>query len=643
MTFAPNPYQYSNPVYREGAFFDRRFALERLRLALDSARSVQLVGQFRIGKSSMLRHVQVRMAGLDDGRTLAIYYDMSRRPRVRNGDDFFARVWQMMSQALVARGQREAALASDLDLADSFEFDAYLDRWVMERGYRFVFLLDEFGLVASDENFDPNFFDNLRSTTQAVTYVLAAPRSLADFSHLGVSASPLWTVLQIIQLTLFENRQAVRDLVCQPAERLGLPWPDEAVRFIYERGGQHPCYIQMAASALYDTYILKGGQLDYDLADKTFSETAAEHFRYLWSKALDDRDRPERKAILQDALLDLVHGRNIDEDAAGELENRGLVWRDGLAGRWEPLSSWFGDWVRRRSGDQRQRPAAPGDVTPSRSGGALQEGQLIGGQYQVLKIVGLTEHSQVARAWDGDLKRMVAIKCLRLDRESDDMIQRFREALKREGQILAGLSHPYIGQVYAALSDPPGIVMEWVEGSSLRDILDGDERLPVADVIRIGVGLSDALNYAHKQDVFHRDVKPSNVILRMGADAVLKPVLIDFDIARAGNRDTISPGRAQGYVGTPPYSAPEQFLNPEGVGALTDMFALGIVLYELLTGKLPYAMGNLPAFYAGGRFPKPERFDIPEPVYALLLLLLNQQPDKRLTAGQFRHELVCLG
>ncbi len=634
MTFPPNPYQFSSPVYGEGEFFNRQRVLERLRLALESSRSIQLVGQFRIGKSSLLRYLQSHWSSLfENGHSIPIYYDMSRRPRLQHGNDFFARIWQLMSHALIERGEPEAALSAGLDLTDPFEFDAYLEKWVGGQGYRFVLLLDEFGLIASNKNFDPDFFDNLRSTTQALTYVLAAPRSLADFSHLGVSASPLWTVLQLIQVKLFEERQAIHDIIHLPAQRVGLDWPEEAAHFIYERGGQHPCYIQMAASALYDTYAYSQGQLDYKQADQAFAETATEHFRYLWTRALDDRDHPERKELFQTALLDLAHGRGIDEESACELENRGLVWLNQSSKQWEPFSAWFADWLRRQSPSKRPSEA-PGPT--------LEEGQLVAQQYQVLKVVGLTQHSQVAKAWDVALERTVAIKCLRLDQESSDVVQRFRETLRREGKILAGLRHPYVGQVYTALLDPPGIVMEWVEGKSLQAILDDHTPLPAADIVKIGIAIADALNYVHQQNIFHRDIKPSNVILTQGPDMALRPVLIDFDIARAGNRDTVSPDNLHSFVGTPLYGAPEQFINPEGVGAPTDLFALGILMYELLTGQLPYAQGNLPAFYAAGQFPRPEKLGIPAPLYPILLSLLSQQPDKRLTAGQLRSELVNL-
>jgi hypothetical protein len=444
----------------------------------------------------------------------------------------------------------------------------------------------------------------------------------------------LWTVLQLIQVKLFEERQAIQEVIHLPAQRAGLAWTEEAARFIYERGGQHPCYIQMAASALYDTYAYNEGQLDYRQADQAFAETATEHFRYLWTRALEDRDRPERKELFQTALLDLAHGRSIDEETACELETRGLVWLSEPDKQWEPFSAWFADWLRRQSNGKRPSAETPGLT--------LEEGQLVAQHYQVLRVVGLTQHSQVAKAQDVVLERTVAIKCLRLDQESSDMVQRFRETLRREGQILAGLRHPYIGQVYTALLDPPGIVMEWVEGKSLQAILDDHTPLAVVDIAKIGIAMADALNYVHQQNVFHRDIKPSNIILTHGVDGALQPVLIDFDIARAGNRDTVSPDNLHSFVGTPLYSAPEQFLNPEGVGAPTDMFALGVLLYELLTKRLPYELGNLPAFYPNGQFPKPDKFNIPGPLYPILLSLLSQQPDKRLTAGQLRSELVNL-
>jgi len=339
-------YKFTTPVYRENEFFGRLFVRHRLRQALLNYRSVGLSGQFRIGTSSLLLYIQEHiLKSLRDNHTIPIYYDLSRRPHVRDGSDFFARIWKLMSQALVNRGETQATLTSDMDLYDPFAFDDYLEHWVNMGGYHFIFLLDEFGVIARNKDFDQEFFDNLRGSIPALTYVFTTPRRLSYYERSDIHSSPLWNELELIHLKLFEEREWIQELIHAPVNRVGLDWSGEAESFIYERGGQHPCFIQMAASALYDTYHFNQGQLDYDKADRTFHEIAVEHFRYLWTKALENRENPARKELLQVALLDLVHGHSIDEDIAIELADYSLIWYKSHTKQWEPLSAWFANWL----------------------------------------------------------------------------------------------------------------------------------------------------------------------------------------------------------------------------------------------------------------------------------------------------------
>jgi serine/threonine protein kinase len=643
-----NPYQFSNPVYRETEFFDRKWAIDRLCQAIYGRRSIQLAGQYRIGKSSLLKYIHTNLAKLiDDEQAIAIYYDLSRRPRLRDGNDFFARIWRLMSHALVESGRQDATLPARQDLTDPFEFDDFLDRWVEKEGYQFVLLLDEFGFIARNKDFDMDFLDNIRSTIPTLTYILGTPRSLSDFAHEQVITSPLWNKLQLIQLTLFEKQEFIRELIHKPVERIGMLWPKEAENFIYERGGQYPCYIQMAASTLYETQ--DEWQMNYKQAEKIFRDTATDHFRHLWTKTLYDPYRPEREALLRTALIDLIHGRRIDDDLARDLESRSLVWPNESTGQWELFSVWFADWLRRWSTDKRIKAETKSkqlleagkdkDLQSSWRDLDLKKGHLLGKVYRVERVISRTNHSQIIVAYDERLKRNVVIKCPRLEQETDDDVQRLKENLIREASIVANLDHPNIGKVYHALLEPLGVVMKWINGLSFQDILDKGETKTTKEIIQIAIKLAGALSYIHSQGIVHRDIKPGNIILTDDGN----PILIDFDIARSNTLETITrlDDGSYGQVGTSKYSAPEQFLNPEGVDSSTDLFALGLVLYQLLTDKLPYEYGNLPSLYEGG-FPKPESHNIPGPLYQILCSLLHQQPDQRPTAAEFREQLSSL-
>jgi serine/threonine protein kinase len=233
---------------------------------------------------------------------------------------------------------------------------------------------------------------------------------------------------------------------------------------------------------------------------------------------------------------------------------------------------------------------------------------------------------------------------LHIDHKPDKAAQQLQKNLLREARILANLRHTHIGQVYDIILEPLGIVMEWVEGPQLQEIIDAAKQLLLTDVINVGIEIADALRYAHTQrrPVIHRDIKPSNIMLT--DDEERKSVLIDFDIASASGYETISllEDGSRGYIGTLEYSAPEQ-LRKEAVGPLADMFALGVVLYELLADQRPYELGNDPSLYEGGHFPEPERSDIPEPLYQILCKLLREKPDQRPDAKTLKEELQnCL-
>jgi predicted Ser/Thr protein kinase len=263
----------------------------------------------------------------------------------------------------------------------------------------------------------------------------------------------------------------------------------------------------------------------------------------------------------------------------------------------------------------------------------FQEGEVLVKRYRVEEIMD-TMHSRVIKAWDESLMRFVAIKFPRvnLSKLNEKKIDRIFNNLRTEAGILAKLQHPNIGKVYDILEEPFGIVMEWVDGQPIQDLLDKKERLSVYDIILVGMEVADALAYAHYEGVIHRDIKPKNIILTTHR----KPKLIDFDIARDELLDTVA-RREDGsgfLVGTPAYSSPEQLAQIEGVsrteiGPASDIFSLGVVLYEMLSFKIPKA------------FPKIDN-NIPEPLYRILLGMLDGKPSNRPTAIDLKDDLAKL-
>ncbi len=644
MTRPSNPYQFLKPVFRPGEFFDRRAILARLARALLARRSVQLVGQYRIGKSSILRYMEANKREFcDDDSIIPIYYDLAHRADLKSEDDFYAHIWRLTSQALVAHGEPQAALEPGVNLEDAEGFDAYIDRWVTREGYCPVFLLDEFGAIARNENFGQDFNRHLRSASNQLPFVVVARYSLAEYSLPSLADSPLWNVLETINVGLLEDRAAADEIIRAPAERVGLRWAEEAERFIYTRGGQHPRFLQMAASALYDS-LDDEYEPDFRQAERVFRDTAVGDFRGFWFHGLEDPDRPERTEVLRQGLLDLMREMPIDDDVAEDLEKHGLVWHHAGSGCWRLLSEYFADWLKRWTTDKRARAAAESQAQPAPPKPGLDQEGEFGGRYRVLRVLGTTRHSAVSLAWDEKLERLVAIKSLHLaPDEPGAAVEAMKERLGREARILASLKHPNVGPVFDWIEMPSAVVMEWIPGLPLHDVMSAKGKMRPLDVVDLAIPLADALAYVHHHDKCHRDVKPANIILSLDPEHLIKPVLIDFDIARAGTEHTISRD-AEGeptFVGTRAYSAPEQFEDPEAVGPWTDLFSLGVVLYQALTGQTPYLYGNKLDLYSDRRFPPPNPNGIPAPLYDILCGLLQGPPGERPSAASLKQSLIA--
>src|SRR3954449_6327431 len=213
-----------------------------------------------------------------------------------------------------------------------------------------------------------------------------------------------------------------------------------------------------------------------------------------------------------------------------------------------------------------------------------QVGTLLSGRYRLDAQVGHGGMSTVYRAFDTVLERQVAIKLMHREMSSDsDQLERFR----REARAVAQLNHPHIVGVIDAGEDDqtPYIVFEYVEGETLKDRIRRLGRLPVPEAVAYAIEIARALGAAHERQIVHRDVKPQNVLIdEEGAAKVT-----DFGIARIRSQEGLT---ADGRVlGTTDYVSPEQALGQE-VSGQSDLYSLGIVLFEMLTGDVPFKGEN---------------------------------------------------
>src|ERR671925_1268773 len=211
-------------------------------------------------------------------------------------------------------------------------------------------------------------------------------------------------------------------------------------------------------------------------------------------------------------------------------------------------------------------------------------GMRLNGRYRLDAQIGAGGMSTVYRAFDTTLERRVAVKLMHREIASDsDQLERFR----REARAVAQLSHPHIVGVIDAGEDEgrPYIVFEYVEGETLKERIRRLGRLPMDEAIAYAIEIARALGCAHSHQIVHRDVKPQNVLI----DSEGSAKVTDFGIARTLDQDGLT---ADGRVlGTTDYVSPEQALGHD-VNGQSDIYSLGVVLFEMLTGDVPFTGEN---------------------------------------------------
>ncbi|MGV4922759.1 protein kinase [Streptomyces sp. BHT-5-2] len=277
------------------------------------------------------------------------------------------------------------------------------------------------------------------------------------------------------------------------------------------------------------------------------------------------------------------------------------------------------------------------------------EGRSVGGgRYQLRDLLGAGGMASVHLAYDSVLDREVAIKTLHTELGRE---QAFRERFRREAQSVAKLTHTNIVSVFDSGEDEldggmvPYIIMEYVSGLPLRSVLDGDiaqhGAMPTEKALKITADVLAALEASHEMGLVHRDIKPGNVM--MTKRNVVK--VMDFGIARAMQSGVTSMTQTGMVVGTPQYLSPEQALG-RGVDARSDLYSVGIMLFELLTGRLPFdADSPLAIAYAHVQeeppVPSSINRSLPPAVDALVARALKKNPNERFpTAEAMRDE--CL-
>lgn len=261
----------------------------------------------------------------------------------------------------------------------------------------------------------------------------------------------------------------------------------------------------------------------------------------------------------------------------------------------------------------------------------MRPGIVIGGRYEVRGFLGRGGHSTAYRVFDREVRREVALKILRPDRETPSALTR----LRREVAVARDAVSPHLVRIFDLGTSHEGtyLTLELVEGLCLKDLLK-EGPLPIEEAIRIAGALFEGLAALHALAIVHRDVKPGNILISEKGEVKLA----DFGLARRLDRDETQVTRAEGVVGTVDYLSPEQAVGEE-VGPTSDLYSAGLVFFEMLTGRLPYeAKSDLGALLAHLRAEPLDvrelRPEVPSWLAQVVRRLLEKKPQDRYPSAE---------
>ncbi|EFK95358.1 protein kinase [sediment metagenome] len=264
------------------------------------------------------------------------------------------------------------------------------------------------------------------------------------------------------------------------------------------------------------------------------------------------------------------------------------------------------------------------------------------GRYKILGELGKGSMGIVYKAQDPKINRLVAIKTIRFSDEfDDDIITEIKERFFREAEIAGKLSHPSIVTIHDVGDDQDltYMAMEYLEGEDLDKFIKKDNLLPFKKVLEVVNKIAEALDFAHKAEVIHRDIKPANVMLLKNGQIKVT----DFGIAKA-----ISSSRTKTGVilGTPNYMSPEQIMGQK-IDARSDIFSLGVLFYQLITGELPFHGENLSGLLyqiTQVKHPSPRKYNprIPRICEQIIDKALSKNPEKRFRTAEDMAKVIKL-
>ncbi len=632
-----NPFFNRQRITSPDWFHGRFRSIEALYSAIATRQCRSIVGERKMGKSSLLTHLSchnsLQRHGFVPDQYAFVYIDLEGMANITR-EEFWPEIFDLLETALPESATDLRNQASKLAMQDNIRFmhARRMFRRVDRAGITVVMMLDEFESLATNEAFDAGFYGELRSLAGelGVVYITASKRSLYDltYRHADTLSSPFFNIFSEEPLGLLPHDEAeglLRDFSEQGSHS---PFGAEQIEALIKMAGRHPFFLQLAGYHLYTA--VPDNTLLPEKAVRRFDAEAEDHFRYLWQQLNDD----ERQAMRQGTVV---------TELQNQLQRKALLTEDA-----RPFSQSFAAFIKRiKPTNSTSAPTAPLAAPSSRSHTATGLTGATLGSYRVLAPIGRGGMAVVYKGYQASLDRYVAIKVMSNHLAGD---QTFVERFQREAASIAKLHHQNIVQMYdfgveASISY---MVMEYIDGETLKDKLvalrKSGAKMSLSDIAQTITNIAAALDYAHAHGIIHRDVKPANVMLRgeerlaeLTGGSIFTAVLTDFGVARMLEGVQLTGTGAT--IGTPDYMSPEQ-AQGKPAGNTSDVYALGIVLYEMLAGELPFTADTPIAVLLKHMQESPPSItmkipDLPTGLDIVLMTALAKKPEGRYsTAGQ---------
>ena len=567
-----NPYLNRAMIRQPEDFFGRRSEVARIlsRLGADPPQSVSLVGERRIGKSSLLFHftnpsVQKEALGERADSLTTVFLDCQQLRRT-TVDDFFALLLKRIGFDSDEKATQGSGYGSFRRCLEGLEKE--------ER--KLALLLDEFDAVTSNPAFGPDFYSFLRSMANnyPLAYLTSSKTELQRLCYSDeISDSPFFNIFTNLYLKPFPVQEA-EELIAGPSERHGHPLKPFEPQ-IFEMAGHFPFYLQIACSAFFEEAAEKPDrQPDEAVVQARFLEEAAPHFEHYWGQAPAQARQAMRRVIRQE------QPPPEERHTCQRLERTGYLRGD--RGHYQIFSSLFAQHIGSLEAGSDETRTDPILL----QGSLLQPGSRLH-QYRILNKAGEGGMGVIYLAEDTSLNRQVALKFIQ-PRVSRSPLTRKR--FLQEARAAAGLSHPAITSVFELFEHEGQVVlvMEWIEGCSLKQFIRQEGPVEWQRLADWMIQACQGLEEAHGQGIVHRDIKSSNLML--SNDDKIK--ITDFGLAKEWSDGTSTSSdddltQEGTLLGTIDYIPPEQ-ARGEPVDGRSDLYSLGVVFFEGLTGQLPF-------------------------------------------------------